>query len=265
MSGALQPGGDPFAAAYARANGQTAAAQADQLVLGRQAALAQRDRFAGYGFPGTEPSCPSSPDDTIAECIRAGREVLEGTIQLHELVPWTVEPFRAHSTNQHIQAVLSTTAAFNAAINAAGLLLRTANTVGTDAPALLEMASAGEFMTLFEIQPPQTFMARIKSWGLSAGPAGPKVVQVRLRAATVGGSPTPPNQFLSSYPVNQQEPVFALLQPDQALRVDVRMIVLTAPVLLDFGICTYHWPVGKRKDTPKGAILRSGYGQECNP
>jgi len=263
MSGQLQPGGDPFAAAYARASGLSAEAQASKLVSERAAMQAERDRFSGYGFPGTGPDCPPDPGDAIAECIRAAREILEGTLQLSEIAPWTTEPFRAHTENEHVQAVLSTTAALNPAINAAGIALQAANTVGANVPLLLEMSAVGEYVTLYELRPAQTFMARVKSWGLSAGLAGPKAVGVTLRGATVGGVPTPPNQFLSSYPVNQHEPVFVLMQPDQTLAVRVRLEVLVSPVLLDFGICTYHWPVNKRKDTPKGAILRSGYGADC--
>jgi len=263
-SGPLQPGGDPFAAAYARQNGVSAAAQAAKLTAARDAAETARDRFAGYGFAGPGPTCPPDPDDAIGECIRAARQILAETIQLGELVPWTTEPYRARTVNDHVQAVLTTTAAFNAANHAAGLALQAANTTAGFTPLLLQMGSATDSQPLFTFKPSQTNMERIKSWGLSAGAAGPKVVLAKVLGTTVGGPPSPPNQFMSSYPIPQQEPVFAVLQPEMELVVTVTLTDFTSPVLLDFGFCAYLWPVNKRKDNREGAILRSGYSLECS-
>lgn len=262
---------DPFALAYARDRGMSAAEQAAQLVARGQAKAERKDKYAGYGVPDPGAPCgPQSPADALAECIRAGREVLAGTIQLHELVPWTEPPYRAIPQNTFVQAVLSTTVGFNAAVNAAGLAMQAANTVGTNAPVLLEQSSATDWKTLSmdptkaTAQATQTHMMRIKTWGISFGAAGPKAAKIRTRAATVGGSPPPPNPFVSSYQADQQEDTFVILQPDQALNVDVQLEVVVAPVLIYFALIGWSWPVKNRKDKPEGAILRSGYGLECD-
>jgi hypothetical protein len=213
------------------------------------------------------PVCPPQPGDALEECIRAARYLLTDTTQRHEKVPWIEPPYLARWECKHTQSVISTTVALNAATNAAGLLMLAANTYpGTPAytPAILPMASTSDFQTVFTLEPQQGYMARIKSWGISAGPSGPKSIQVRVRGSTAGGTPTAPDPFLGSFQSAQQQDTFVILQSKQALSVEVALRdVAAGPVLVDFGICYWLWPVNKRTDTPDGAILRSGYGLDC--
>jgi hypothetical protein len=213
------------------------------------------------------PGCPPTPESALEECVRAAQHLLSDTIQRHEKVPWIEPPYRARFECKHVQGVLTTTAGVNGPTNAAGTLMIAANTVpGSTSftPVTLEMTAVDSYRPLFELEPQQGFMCRIKSWGITANVAGPKSVLIRLKAATVGGTPTPPDPFLSNYQVPQHQDTFVILQPKQKLTVEVALRDVTAgPVLLDFGICYWFWPINKRTDQREGAILRSGYGVDC--
>lgn len=266
----LPASGDPFALAYAKGGNaaQAARAEADRLKQADEDVRREQNRYKGYGIstPGT--GCPPTPDEALVECVRALQGILADTIQLYKKVPWTEPPFRARQRCAHAQAVLSTDAATNAATNAAGALLQAANTIPgtpTFTPPLLEMTAATAFLPLFTIAPPQGFMVRVSSWGVSFGPSGPKSVILRVRGSTVAGaSPAPPEPAISSHQANQQQDAFVVLHPKQTVVVEGRLRdVAAGPVLVDFGVCFWSWPVNRRVDSEEGAILRSGYGVDC--
>jgi hypothetical protein len=257
MSGNLPPSGDPFAAAYAT-NG--AARPNPQQALAQQAS-----RYKGYGFAPPGSGCPPSPGDALEECVRAAQQVLANTTQRYQKMPWIDPSFRARPLQcDHRQVVLSTSATFNAATNASGLLLQAANEAPGFDVALLEMDSGTDAQPIFSIEPQQGYMARIKSWGVSFGPSGPKAVTLRAKGSTVGGSPNPPSPFVSGTPADQHQDAFFILQPKQTVTIEAVLNDPTAgPVLIDFAACFWLWPINKRMDSPEGSILRSGYGVDC--
>lgn len=268
MTNQLPASGDPFAQAYARNGNQNGAARTGKPkpMPSRQASQEPVD-YSGYGFPFPGVGCPPDPSKALEECVRAAQQVLGDTTQRHEKLPYIDPPYYARWECKHVQAVLSTTAAFNGATNAAGVLLQAAETVpGTPpyTPPLLEMSDITDFQALFTLEPQFGFMARIKTWGIDANASGPKSIRVRLQGATAGSLPTPPDPFLSSYPATEQQETFVILQSKQKLVVEVALRDETAgPVLIDFGICYWFWPVNKKTDSRDGTVLRSGYGTDC--
>jgi len=221
-------------------------------------------RYAGQGFsPPTEP-CPPQPLDALKQCLNAFQTMLTDTLQVSDLAPWIHPTFRSRPMCDHVQGIISTTAALNAVTNAAGIALQAALTVGTFVPQLFEMASAADFQTIYTLQPQQSQTARIMSWGIDTSNTTPSNLIVRVRAATTAAAtPAPPNPFLSTHVVAAHQPTFILLQADQELQIRVGMQDLTSPALVDFGICYWFFPVNKRVDNREGTRLRDGYGVDC--
>lgn len=250
--------GDPFSQAYRRNGGAAPPRSMGRVPM----------EYAGYGLtlPNGPGGCPPGPQQALEDCVRAAQQLLEQTIQIADPVPWQAPPFRSMYRNEHKQAVLSTTAAFNAATNAAGIALRAANSVGgalAYTPDLLEMGSATDFKTIFELHPPQAKVARVVSWGISPGSIGAMNLAVKVFGATLSGPPSPPNPFLSGHEVSDHQPTFFLVQPDQVFTVQVALRDVTAPTLVDFGVCYYLFDVTKRVDSKEGMLLKSGYGMDC--
>ena len=221
-------------------------------------------RWAGQGFsPPTEP-CPPLPLDALKQCLNAIQTMLADTLQTADLVPWIHPTIRSRPMCEHVQAIISTTAALNPVTNAAGIALQAALTVGTFVPPLLEMTSPTDFRTLYTLMPQQSQTARIASWGIDTSNTVPANLIVRVQSAnTAAATPSPPNPFLSSHEVAAHQPTFILLQPDQPLSIQVAMQDLTSPALVDFGIYYWLFPVNKRIDNREGIRLRDGYGVDC--
>jgi hypothetical protein len=219
-------------------------------------------------MPNLDPACPPTPQESIAECLVALKQMLRDTLQISELAPWIHPPFRARSFCGFTSSILSTTAALDAGVNAAGVALQGALTVpGTPAfvPPLLEMSSVGDFQTIFELKQPINVVTRIMSWGTTVNNVLPEGVIYKVSAGSVaGGPPSPPSPRLSSADVAGHEPVFLILQGNQTLKIEVALRDTTlSPAVVDFGICAWSWPVRNREDSPEGVIPRSGYGLDC--
>lgn len=223
---------------------------------------------AGYGLAPAQEPCPSGdPQFALKECIRAAQQLLEDTIQRAESVPWEHPPYRARWVCDFVQVVLAPTAALNPVGAAAGAAILAANTLAGPpayAPTLVPIPAAGSFQTIYQVSPPQGNMIRIASWGIDSGNVAPRFVAMGIQAATVGGPPSPPNPFSGGAEAAEQEPTFALLQPDQNLRLTATLRDLNTAALLDIGVCYWIWPVNKRVDSRQGTILRSGYGTGCD-
>ena len=263
--------GDPFALSYARSGDGLRAAEIAEKRIREADAVVARSReepHKRYGLPAVGGECPPGPESAIQDCLRAAQGILEDTIQIHSAVPWAAPPFRARHRLEHIQTILSTDAGTDAGTNAGGVLMLAANTVaGTPAyaPTLQEMTSALGFLEIFRLEPPQGYMARIKTWGIGYGLAGPASTLLQLKASTVAAAaPPPPNPFVSSFQADLQEDTFVILHPGQKLVIEARLRDITAgPVMIDFGILYWTWPINKRTDSPEGAILRAGYKADC--
>lgn len=259
--------GDPFSRHRQRGGAPSTMEQALGSLGGGGRRQQQPAPGAGYGLV-APPACPpSSPQQSLKECLRAGQQMLEDTIQLEERVPWTDPPFHARWVPDFAQIVLGPTAALNAVGNAAAAALVAANTLAGPpafAPTLVTFAAAGQFVDLFTITAPQGHMIRISSWGIDSGNLAPRFLATGIRASTVGGTPTPPNPFLGSAESLEQEPTFILLYPGQEVTIRGTLRDTNTAALLGIGVHFWIWPVNKRVDSKKGAILRSGYGADCD-
>jgi hypothetical protein len=196
------------------------------------------------------------------------QQILKDTLQMHQLAPWIHPPFRARSFCDFERVVLSTTAALNAGVNAAGVALQGALTVpGVPpfVPRLEEMAAAGEFRTVFTLSNPLNVTTRVSTWGITITNVNPQGVLLRVNAGSVaGGPPSPPNPLLSTADVEGHQSVFLLLRGKQVLQIQAALRDVTlSPAVIDFGICAWSWPVRNRVDSPEGVIPRTGYGQNC--
>jgi hypothetical protein len=204
----------------------------------------------------------------LRDCLVALQQLLRDTLQRSELAPWIHPPFRGRSVCEHQRSILSTTAALNAGVNAAGLALQNALTVsGTppEIPPLLEMGSVGDFQTLFELKNQINTVTRVSSWGITINNVDPAGVIVKVSmGSTHGGPPSPPNALLSSSDVAGHQPVFLVVMGNQPIKIEVALRDTTSsPAVIDFGICSWSWPVRNREDSPQGVIPRSGYGLDC--
>lgn len=221
-------------------------------------------RYEGYGFDAPTEPCPPLPQDALKQCLNAIQTMLADTIQSADLVPWIHPTIRSRPMCDHVQAIISTTAALNPVTNAAGLALQAALTVGTFVPQLFEMSTPTDFQTIYTLMPQQSQTARIASWGIDTSNTVPANLIVRVQSAnTAAATPSPPNPFLSTHVVAAHQPTFILLQADQPLSIQVAMQNLTSPALVDFGICYWLFPVNKRVDNREGIRLRDGYGVDC--
>ena len=243
--------GDPFSRAYASHGLKPSPPKA-------------ADAYQGYGFgKGRGAGCPPSPEDAITQCLYAMQDVLGETMQLAELAPWIHPSWRGQWQTRYVQAVLSVTAALDPVANAVGVALAAAASAPGFPVAVLEMGGAGDFQDLVVLTPQASQMVRLKSWGISGGNAGPKGLAVRLAAQTAGGPPSAPNPFLGGPASADQEETFALVQPDQTLKVQVGLRDLTSPTLVEFGMSFWTYPVPKRTDGSKQSAIGGGYGLEC--
>lgn len=224
----------------------------------------RKGQWEGYGIQPMGPGCPPAPTDALEECIRAFTQIFEDVLQITDLAPWIHPPFRSRFVCEHRRVVLSTTAALNAATNAAGIALAAAqNTVVAGFVPLLEMTGAGDFQTIFTLNVPRSHAARVKSWGITVVNGAPQALTVNIRAGTTAGPPGPPNAFISGAEVSEHQPTFFLMQAGQQLLVQGILANLLSPLLIDFGICYWFFPVTKRVDDRSGTRLRSGYGLDC--
>lgn len=248
--------GDPFARAYGR-NGNTARA-----CKPRQ--LETASKYAGY----VDQGLTDDPASDMLRCVQAMQSLLSGTLQRTDLAPWIHPPFRSRFICDHVQAVLSVKAAFDAAANAAGIVIKAgADQLGVPpiSVPLLEMSGAGDYQTLFEFSPTAAHVIRMKSWGISPGNAGVKNLVVRVEGGTIGGLPSAPNPFISDAEVSSHQDVVFMIQPSQSVRVKVALRDLLSPTLLTFGFCYWIFPVTKRMDSREDTMLRDGYGVDCYP
>ena len=226
------------------------------------------DSYQGYGVPTPRAPCPPGPEQALVECVRAMQQILKDTLQMAQLAPWIHPPFRARSFCGFERVIVSTTAALNAGVNAAGLALQAALTVpGVPpfVPRLEEMAVAGEFRTIFTLSNPQNVVTRVASWGVEVTNVNQQGVLLRVRAGSVaGGPPSPPSPLLSTADVEGHQPVFLVLQGNQVLQIQAALRDVTlSPAVVDFGVCAWSWPVRVRDDSPEGVIPRTGYGTDC--
>lgn len=194
--------------------------------------------------------------------------VLKDTLQLTNFAPWIHPPVRGRSIGEFRRAILSTTAALDAGVNAAGLALQAALTIpGTPTliPPLLEMGAVGEFQTLYTLQNTINIATRVTTWGITINNAIPEGVLIRVNSGSMaGGPPSAPSPFLSSADYGGHQPVFLIIQGNQTLEIEVALRDVTAsPAVIDFGITGWSWPVRNREDGPEGLIPRSGYGLSC--
>lgn len=230
----------------------------------QRAGSRRKGQWEGYGIQPTHPGCPPAPTDALEECIRAFTQIFEDVLQISDLAPWIHPPFRSRFVCEHRRAVLSTDVALNAATNAAGIALAAAqNTVVAGFVPLLEMTTAGDFQTLFTLDVPRSNAIRVKSWGITVTNGAAEALTVNIRAGTTAGPPGPPNAFISGAAVADHQPTFFLMQAGQQLRVQGILANLLSPLLIDFGICYWLFPVTKRVDDRNGTRLRSGYGLDC--
>lgn len=265
MSNGRPQSGDPFSVAYSRQGRRAAKRQAPGQQPGGQG-LGQGPQgpgpYEGYGFD-MPPGCPPTPGNALETCLRALQVMLGRTFQLNDLAPWIHPPFRATFNCEHVEAVIGPSAALDAAGNAAAVALAAAASGPGFTVPVLVMNAATDFVNLFTLTPQQSNMARIKSWGISPGNAGAKNLETRLLTASVGGTPSPPNPFLSSAEVSEHQDAFLLLQPRQTMAVQARILDVTSPTLVDFGICFWTWPIKRRRDDEQGTLLNPGYGLNC--
>lgn len=257
--------GDPFSRAYSQQGNPAAARRTGQPAPGMGAVQSPspHDPFKGYGFDNPMPNCAPSPQDALLSCIRAFQETIASTFQLADLAPWIHPTYRAVFNCEHVQFVIGPSSALDAAGNAAAVALAAAASGPGFTVNVLQMETAASFVDLFTLTPQQGNMIRIKSWGISPGNAGAKNLATKLLAATVGGTPAPPNPFISGADVANHQDAFVLLNSTQTLKVQAQIRDLSSPTLVDFGICYWIWPINKRSDSKEGTLLRSGYKVDC--
>ena len=241
----LPASGDPFSLAYAK-NG-LAPPRLPQPIL-----------------PPDSGCAPPSPPDALVDCLRSMQSILGDTLQLTDFAPWIHPPYRSRYLCYDSRAVISTTVAYNAPTNAAGIVLAAANSTFVPCP-LLEMRGASDWQTIFTFDVPESHIARFKSWGISNENGPPEQIDVSVMAGTVGGEPEPPNPTISSYEVPNHQPTFFLVQDSQELQVRVVLRDPTqGPALVKFGVCLWTFPVTKRTDSREDARLRDvGFGLDC--
>lgn len=224
-----------------------------------------RTGYGGYGVrqAGSGGACPPDPLQALRDCVEAGREVLAGTLQVHELAPWTEPGYRAKPVGKHARAIISTTVAFDAVTNAAGLALQAALSSIVTVP-LYEMANATDWQQIFSYQANQSQIAVFKTWGISVENHAPEAAQVRVdRGGSSGGPPDPPNPFLSGDAYPEHQPTHMILNGGQTLGISVINLDTTTPLLVQFGITGWEQPVTKRIDGKEGTRLKTGYGLDC--
>ena len=156
----------------------------------RGSGLGQSGPYAGYGFPSINPACPPTAEESLADCIRAMQQILKDTLQIGELAPWIHPPYRARSFCDHRTAIVSTTVALNAGVNAAGVAIRDALAVPGTPPLitpLLEMSAAGDFQTIFELSNPVNIATRVSTWGITVSNVLPESVLIRVATGSVAG------------------------------------------------------------------------------
>lgn len=226
--------------------------------------------LAAYGIPDSGPggtgkgsrSQPQHPVTTIEECLRAAQQALKETKLSVQQVPWHKPPYRARTEPTLVRAVINIDAAVDAAANAAGLLLVTAQQTykNLDLSGATAGATLPQWFDLWSAVPNDSEAIVIQSWGITCVNLPPEALNVRISGHADGGKPTPPNPRLSSYQADQLQQVNAIVAPNKPLTVQISPVLNTAALLVYFSVSYYRFPVTKYQDGEKGLNLETGFG-----
>ena len=224
-----------------------------------------RGKWAGYGLT---PPAPGQQDNLQAMqgCLQAISDMLGNQLQNTDLAPWIHPPYRGRRSCEYRLAVLSTTVALDPVTNAAGIALAAAlNSVVPGTAALLEMASAGDWQDLFSFSAVRSEEAYFESWGISQANHVNEALAVSVQGGAAGGMPSPPSPNLSSHEASQHEPANFMTPESQEVTVKIRLLDLTTPLVVNFGVCFWTYPVSQRRDDRdrNATNLRQGFGLDC--
>jgi hypothetical protein len=232
-----------------------------------QAVQGPNGPWAGYGMPSPAQGQQGNIQ-ALQGCIQAFSDMLGSQLQNTDLAPWIHVPYRGRRLCEHRLVVLSVAAAVDPVTNAAGIALAAAlNSVVPGTAALLEMPTATAWVDLFTFAVERSSEAYFESWGISQANHVNEALEVGLQGGTAGGLPTPPSPYLSSHEVYQHEPANFMTAENQGLTVKIRLLDTTTPLVVNFGVCFWTYPVTNRRDNRdrNATNLRTGFGPDCDP
>ncbi len=223
----------------------------------------------GYGLERKVPPLPQWSSNPIAElekCISAFARVYEQTLGTSDLAPWVHPPYRSRTRCQSVRAILNVPAALNAAANAAGIALAAAHSTIVPIPVLTPAVAPAftDAQLLFSIASQRGFVIKVKSWGVDVVNAPNEALEVLVSGGSAGGVAEAPNPAISSALVELHQKADSIITENKLLEIRVRnrtqALPVATPLLLEFGICFWEFPVDRYTDNKDTTRLNGGYG-----
>lgn len=231
----------------------------------------QQPTYAGYGLPDARTLTDRFPVTSNKDAIEDARKILSDTLLTIEPSAWIAPPFKSKYYTDSRRTILNIDAAVDAAANAAGLAIQTAETqfvALNPAISTTTGAGTGQFFTLWSKAVPNGHLMVIESWGVQCVNAPPEAVAVRIPGGvgTIGGLASPPNPAVSDEQVVNHQKTKYIVGPDETFVVEMGNVVNTTPLFVVFSVGYWTFPVTRFVGKKEQAKNVPGYGVVgCQP